>query len=218
MPNPSLASALARSFLAGELALEPLVARAARTLGRTWRWLRPLARTFLETLTGGIRPQHRDVVRFLLQDDRFRSAERRHPKNLRVESWLTEPQRMQPVPAAEAWDVPSIESAGALAEWLQLTVGELDWFADLKGLGYRKAGSPQLEHYHYRVLEKQCGSVRLIEAPKPRLKELQRQILKGILENIPPHPAAHGFLKRALHQNVHGASRGQASGGAYGLA
>jgi retron-type reverse transcriptase len=35
----------------------------------------------------------------------------------------------------------------------------------------------------------------LIEAPKPRLKELQRQILSEILEKIPPHPAAHGFLK-----------------------
>jgi hypothetical protein len=35
----------------------------------------------------------------------------------------------------------------------------------------------------------------LIEAPKPRLKKLQRQILSGILDHIPPHSAAHGFRK-----------------------
>src|ERR1035441_5205198 len=40
--------------------------------------------------------------------------------------------------AAAAWDVPAIESAGALADWLLLDHGELAWFADLKGLGYKR--------------------------------------------------------------------------------
>lgn len=34
----------------------------------------------------------------------------------------------------------------------------------------------------------------MIEAPKPQLKALQRQILARILNRIPPHPAAHGFV------------------------
>ena len=34
-----------------------------------------------------------------------------------------------------------------------------------------------LRHYHYRVLAKQSGNIRLIEAPKHRLKEIQRRIL-----------------------------------------
>ncbi len=101
---------------------------------------------------------------------------------------------MQPVTAAENWDVPVIESAGALADWLILHDGELEWFADLKGLGY-KMNRPRLGHYDYRVLTKRSGGVRLIEAPKRRLKELQRQILTEILDKIPPHPAAHGFLR-----------------------
>ena len=101
---------------------------------------------------------------------------------------------MQPVPVAEKWDVPAIESPGDLAHWLQLTVSDLLWFADLKQLGYKKHSAP-LRHYHYRVLTKPSGAVRLIEAPKPRLKEAQRRVLTGILENIPPHPAAHGFRK-----------------------
>lgn len=67
------------------------------------------------------------------------------------------------------------------------------WFADLKGLGY-KTKRTQLRHYHYRVLTKKSGAIRLIEAPKPHLKELQRQILAGILDKIPAHPSAHGFI------------------------
>ena len=68
------------------------------------------------------------------------------------------------------------------------------WFADLKGLGYKRPQA-RLEHYHYRVLAKTTGSIRLIEIPKPRLKELQRRILFGILDRIPSHPAVHGFVK-----------------------
>jgi hypothetical protein len=35
----------------------------------------------------------------------------------------------------------------------------------------------------------------LIESPKPRLRNLQRKILHGILNAIPPHEAAHGFRR-----------------------
>lgn len=99
-----------------------------------------------------------------------------------------------PQSAAASWDLPSIATAGALADWLQVSVGELDWFADLKQLGY-KTDASRLRHYRYQISSKRSGAIRLIESPKPRLKELQRKILAGILEKIPPHPAAHGFLK-----------------------
>ena len=91
-------------------------------------------------------------------------------------------------------EVPAIESVGDLANWLGLNVGELRWFADLRALGY-KEDRPRLRHYHYRILAKRFGAIRLIEAPKTRLKDLQRQILAWILAKIPPHPAMHGFVK-----------------------
>jgi hypothetical protein len=81
-----------------------------------------------------------------------------------------------------------------LADWLKIPMEELLWFTDLKGLRRLKS-SRQLRHYHYRILIKRSGAVRLIEAPKARLKALQRQILTEILNKVPPHPAAHGFLK-----------------------
>jgi hypothetical protein len=43
---------------------------------------------------------------------------------------------------------------------------------------------------------KRSGGVRLIESPKRELKELQRRILSTILDRIPAHESAHGFVKR----------------------
>jgi RNA-directed DNA polymerase len=62
-----------------------------------------------------------------------------------------------------------------------------------EGLG-NKLRRQKLQHYYYSILPKRSGSVRLIESPKSRLKELQRRILSGILDRIPVHPAVHGFV------------------------
>ncbi len=194
MPNPSLLGMLAASFLAGQTSVEGIVARSEQLLGRSWPWLRPLAKRYVKAFGGRTRPRHRDAVQFLRDDPGFRQAWSKYFHELSVARWLTEAPRMQPVAAVARWNLPAIESVGALAEWLGLKIGELEWFADLKALGYKRS-EPRLAHYHYRVVAKQSGNIRLIEAPKPRLKALQRQILTEILENIPPHPAAHGFLK-----------------------
>jgi RNA-directed DNA polymerase len=194
MQESSLSWALAHSLLAGEQTVDLLVDRCARTLGRPWRWLRPLAQRYLNKFGAGTRPRERDVVRFLRNDPGFRRASEKYRDDISIKHWLTEPQKMQRVAAAATWDVPAIESVGDLASWLGLDVGELRWFADLKALG-SKQSTQQLRHYHYRILVKRFGSIRLIEAPKPRLKDLQRQILLWILEKIPAHPAVHGFVK-----------------------
>jgi RNA-directed DNA polymerase len=193
MPHPAL-SALARSFLAGDQAVDQIVARATQTLGRPWRWLRPLARRYAAIFAAHARPRRRDVIDFFWHDAGFADAWSKHGRQVSVANHLIEPRQMQPVAAAAAWDIPAIRSAGDLAAWLQLDPSELDWFADLKDRT-RKQLSEQLRHYRYRVLLKNSGRIRLIEAPKPRLKQLQRQILSRILDLIPPHPAAHGFRR-----------------------
>ncbi len=99
---------------------------------------------------------------------------------------------MCPISVAQAWGLPPILTAGELADWLGVSNTELDWFAGLRGFESRRSQG-RLRHYHYRPLAKRFGQVRLIEAPKRRLKEIQRRILKEILEQIPPHDAAHGF-------------------------
>jgi len=105
---------------------------------------------------------------------------------------------MQPAAAAQVWSVPAIESVRTLAEWLRLSESELQWFADLKGLQSKPnlhgTGS-KLTHYYYRTLSKKTGSLRLIEEPKPHLKQMQRRILSEILDRVPVHPAVHGFVR-----------------------
>jgi hypothetical protein len=194
MPDSPLLTVLADAILAGEPTVEAIEARLRRTVEGRWRWLRSLSQRYVATFAGQTRPRRREVVQFLRDDRGFERARSLYSHELRVKHWRTEPERMQPVPAAAGWDVPVIESAGDLADWLGLYPGELFWFADLKGLEYSSSG-PRLRHYHYRVLSKSYGNIRLIEAPKPRLKQMQRQILARILEKIPPHPAVQGFLK-----------------------
>jgi len=192
MPKDLLIRLLARCFLAGEPGLDAAVQRCARMLGREWRWLRPLARNYFAAMSS--RPRLRNAEAFIACDPVFRRAWEWHHNSLNEHQWLVEPQQMQPVPSTAPWPVPRIETARELADWFWLEGGQLEWFADLHSLG-EKTESGKLRHYHYRILEKASGGLRLIEAPKPRLKEMQRQILDHILDAVPVHEAVHGFVK-----------------------
>jgi hypothetical protein len=195
MSRRLLVRALATAILAGESTVEQIVIRGERVLGGEWQWLRPVAERYLAAFGGRTRPRLREVIGFVSQDPGFQDAWSKHVEELSVKHWLTEPQQMQPVPAAARWNVPPIPAAGDLASWLRLDVGELEWFADVRGL-CNKRTSPQLQHYHYAAAIKRSGNVRLLEAPKARLKSVQRQILAGILESVPAHAAVHGFIKQ----------------------
>jgi len=193
MPNPPALDALATAILAGEATAEGVADRLVRALGREWKWIRPFARRYIDAYSSRVRPRRIDVVRFLEQDKSSRRAWLKHSAKMRVQHWLTEPQRMQPVAAAAGWQLPAIESAGELAPWLRLGPSDLEWFADLRGLGYHGPADSPLSHYRYRLVAKTSGTVRLIEAPKLRLKHFQRAILSAILDQAPAHSAAHGF-------------------------
>jgi hypothetical protein len=194
MTRQFILDALASALLAGEQEAEQIVLRCARTLNKDWRWLRPLAKRYLKQFVERTRPRHRDVVALLARDKGFAKAAARNIRHLSIAHWVVGTQDMQPVEAAREWSLPVIESAGALAEWLGIDDGELAWFADLRGLGQKTKIQP-LSHYNYRVVAKRSGGLRLVEAPKARLKALQTRILRDILDKIPPHPQTHGFVR-----------------------
>jgi RNA-directed DNA polymerase len=194
MRYSTLVRALAASTLAGEPSLDAITSRVIRTVGQRWPWIRNLSGRYLSNFPPNTRPSQRDVLQFLLNDRGLRRARAKYRHELTIAEWINEPQQMRPVPSAAAWDIPPIESVFALAAWSELPVNDLLWLADLKGLG-SKSGSARLDHYHYRALTKSSGQIRLIEIPKPRLKKIQRQILTCILEKVPAHPVAHGFVK-----------------------
>ena len=167
--------------------------RMSEALGKPWRWIRPVARRFVEKYGDRARPRLREVERFLLNDPSFLRAVAKHASKLQLVGQAIAAPRMRPVAAAKNWKVPEILTEHDLAAWLRVRENELEWFADLKRLGAKRADAG-LQHYNYRVLAKPDGAVRLIEAPKGRLKVMQRTILAQMLERIPAHPAVHGFV------------------------
>jgi RNA-directed DNA polymerase len=193
--NPVVAEILAGAILAGEAEVEAICARVTQTLGREWRWVRPLVQRYLAAYANQTRPRRSAVAKFIAQDKGFRRACKRHPGNIRIEHWVAGESQMQPVSSAAGWGIPAIHTVDDLAASFHLSPAELAWFADLKTLGRRAANSPQLQHYHYRLFAKKSGAVRLIESPKDFLKKLQRQVLADILDRVPAHAAAHGFVK-----------------------
>ena len=80
----------------------------------------------------------------------------------------------------------------SLARLLDVDSGELAWFADVGRWTRRTAAAP-LHHYRWRTVPKR-GGVRLVAVPKPRLKEMQRRVLRHVVAPIPVHPAAHGCV------------------------
>ena len=106
---------------------------------------------------------------------------------------LTTP-RMLPLPAFARLDLPTLPTEAALADWLVMPPERLAYFADLRGRAEAHEETA-VNHYVYKARRKRSGGVRLIEAPKPGLKGLQRTILHGLLDHVPAHPAAYGFVR-----------------------
>lgn len=198
--------ALADTMLASSGDLDSLVAACARVFDADLPWA-PAICTALVERTGEhfhyfSRHELADILLALL-GHRFSDDDEDADSDLDA---LPDPIILPPVrrycidapivPPAPAWrsvlDLPELPSSGALALWLNVPVGELAWFADR----WRLAGESEtpLQHYHYRWLPKRSGGVRLIEVPKSRLRHLQQRILRGILDRVPAHPAAHGFV------------------------
>jgi RNA-directed DNA polymerase len=86
---------------------------------------------------------------------------------------------------------PRADSA-RLCRVLDIDADELAWFADAQGRERRAASA--LQHYRWRTLPKR-GGVRLVAAPKPRLKEIQRRLLRHVANEIRLHDAAHGCVR-----------------------
>jgi hypothetical protein len=96
-------------------------------------------------------------------------------------------------PSRHPWPVERIDSVPALAERLELSFGALTWLADVRSLE-RTVSAEKLRNYRYRLLARSSGLPRVIEIPKARLKEVQRWVLHAILDHIPAHARAHGFV------------------------
>ncbi len=187
----SLIKFLAESFLSGPWDLDGLIDRAALVLGRRYVWLRPLAERALAQFPGEARIRSTQLAAFLHDDRGLERACNTRKLRVRFVRW-SDPVMLPASGAPQSWKVPAITTPDELAGFLAITPAELDWLADTQGRE-RTCRIEPLRHYRYRWLAKRSGSFRLVEAPKLRLKRIQRIVLDTILAHIPPHDRAHGF-------------------------
>jgi len=187
-----VALALADAMLAGLPEASGFAERCAWALGRKHRWIAPLCKRAFQRFGSAL--DHRDrakLTEWIRDDDGYHAAwQATRPP--RVAHYFLDPPRMAPrTGALAACDLPPIATPGDLAAWLGISIADLDWFADVRGIN--GADGP-LCHYRYAWIPKRYG-FRLMEIPKTRLREIQRKILRGILDPVPVHAAAHGFRR-----------------------
>jgi retron-type reverse transcriptase len=187
-----VALALADALLSGTASLEDFAARLAQALGRNSRWIPGLSRRVFQRFGSQLRhPQRAVLIEFIRADKGYHDAWRATRKP-RIVHYFLDPPPMEPRPGAlAACALPALPTPGDLAAWLGITVSELDWYADTRGMNDRSTGP--LGHYRYRWIPKRHGAWRIVEAPKPKLRAIQRRILREILDPVPAHRAAHGF-------------------------
>ncbi|MGA5300433.1 reverse transcriptase family protein [Nucisporomicrobium flavum] len=177
-----MAAALADAFLAGRWHPAFLERTGRRVLGSRPPWLPVAVAAVLRAYRNPPADRPRELAAFLaaLPGAGGWPLVSRH----RIRVRLAVPVRV----VRMRWDTPRIDDLAALAGFLGFDADELDWYADRKELN-RHARDERLRHYRYTWLGR-----RLIEAPKPRLRAVQRRLLDDVLGRLPVHPAAHGFV------------------------
>lgn len=203
------ARCLAKALLAAWGDPPAMVRRAQRTLGHDWRFVGPLVDRALAS--HGTLPPFARLRDFLLRDpvlDYFQRPPRIGPRlvptgdpggGLSLDEEDLELYGLGIL--AEASSVPVLPSKMGEHRFPVLALDNLrDLYAHFHlddgvyqhlaspGRGDRGRPDGPLRNYRYR-----WHRDRLIEAPKPRLKAIQRQILREILVQVPPDDSAHGF-------------------------
>jgi RNA-directed DNA polymerase len=187
MNSKHLARALADAMLSGPPDPGAVHARCAEALGTDRRWLRDLAKAMVTRYGGRWRVEQRDSLALSIRnhpsiENAIRSRE---PLKVHRYFFLTPKMGVRP-DALEHCEIPALPTSADLARWLGIGVDELAWLARL-GLPVRSS------HYVYRWVPKRSVGWRLIEMPKARLREVQRRLLHGLLDKVPPHRSVHGF-------------------------
>jgi RNA-directed DNA polymerase len=172
--RPAVALAIAGAMLGVRWTPEAVAEAAATRLGQWPSWLDALAE------------------RIVAHHDAAWGAE---PAELAavIESFLVK-HRAGPERLRHDWPVAPIDSPDQLAAALELSEGQLAWLADVRGLE-RTVAAERLRNYRYAAVPRRSGLPRVIEAPKLKLKEVQRWILREILDHVPVHEAARGFAR-----------------------
>jgi RNA-directed DNA polymerase len=184
------AMALAYAFLDGDWTTEGLIRRGQLIVGHSRPEFRKLVRRVLRAYKRPPWDRVREFAAWLVLNDVEDQNGRSAVPYFSPTRWLP----YQPAMGDMPWHVPAIPTLGELSHFFGLSSGELEWFADVRSLE-RRVADERLRHYRYRWIRKKNGGLRLIESPKERLRGIQRHLLHAVLDRIPVHDSAHGFVR-----------------------
>lgn len=199
LARTALANELAEAFLTGPWKAEQVAESGAGCLDRWPSWMSALALRVVAVYRTAP-TDHPDglvsLIETFLAEHAARAGESEPPQivSLLVAERLAQPAAYQRPRLEHGWSIAEIDSVDGLAERLELSPGQLAWLADVRSLE-RTVTEEKLRNYRYHTVARRNGSPRVIEAPKARLKEIQRWLLHEILDYVPPHEGAHGFTR-----------------------
>lgn len=156
------------------------------------RSVAPLSKSLIRAFPKGAAPDARRIEAFLRTQPAAQRILAFAIRTGQLPAPSLAPVQFRPDPALAHLDLPALATPAALADWLGLPPEQLVRFADLRQLS---ASSPNwfAQHYTHHLIPKRNGQLRLIEEPRPLLKHLQRRVLHGVLDKVPPHDSAFGF-------------------------
>jgi len=189
------ARAMARAMLAGPPTERGLAARLAGCLGRRSGWTQALAeRAARWPAERWWHWSPRTLGRWIEADPGYHAAWLAHEPPF-VRHYIQRPRRTLPPPplGLDHLELPDWPHAGALAAGLGLTPAGL-WRLT-KPAAWQRRDALVEQHHRFHLVPKRSGGFRLLEVPEPHLMALQRRLLELLLNRLPPHEAACGFVR-----------------------
>ncbi len=178
---------IARVCADGEFNEEAIVERLSDRLcfGKKPRWVRPLAKSLSRKFCGVRPPREKAIIGEIPNSEAFQNAWLKGKVEVGTPV-LEVPPVMHPAPGApQTWRVPPATTLSELAALLRMHVDDLGWIT---------SHDRTVHHYLYQWHRKRNSPAkRLIEIPKPLLKEAQSAVLSNILTTVPTHEAACAF-------------------------
>jgi hypothetical protein len=191
-----IANALTAALRRGAWDAASLTAQAQQRLQAKSKWITRVCERAAKAFSS--RPRRSELIEHLILDpDVVKICEGDSFKLWMAVHREPPPQPPEWLNAAELRALPTL---GELGRWLGLGPRKVAWFANAwdRPSHPTQPGSPTA-HYHHRFHPKRSGGWRLLEAPKDKLKALQREILVGILDAVAWHPAAHALRPGRSH-------------------
>jgi len=191
-----IARELTHAFLDGPWTVDGLTERGAGSLDRWPSWITALAMNVTAVYRSAPTQDAKSLTALIESFLAARPADDRPepPRPIRLVEPLPPGSPRTWPSLVRQWPVAAVGSVANLAELLELSGGQLEWLADVRGLE-RTVADERLRNYRYRTVARAGGPPRVIEAPKARLKEIQRWVLREILDHVPVHHDAHGFSR-----------------------